>query len=99
LNKALSGEKDISVLKKLFNGESDSYTKFKIAKRTIKLNKKAGAEMLLSILKLGDAPFIKQEVYEELKKTSDKNFGFDTMKTNAENKKAFKKIENWVNRL
>lgn len=99
VNKTLSEENDISVLKKLFDSENDSYTKFKIAKRAIKLDKKAGSTMLLSILKFGGSPFVNQEVNSELKKVSGKDFGFDSMKEKSENKAALEKWEKWIDKL
>ena len=99
VNKTLSEEKDISVLKKLFDSENDSYTKYKIAKRTVQLNKKLGAEMLIAILKFGGSPFVNQEVNSELKKASGKDFGFDSMKEKSENKAALEKWEKWIDKF
>ncbi len=86
-------------LKKLFNNEKDDYSKFKIAERLTTIDKKSGAALLISILKTSELPFVKEEVYTKIKKISGEDFGYDAMKSNADNKKAFTKIKNWQHGL
>jgi len=99
ITKFLASSNNIEELIKLFNNGKDDYTKFKIAERITSLDKKSGEKLLFSILKTSELPFVKEEVYSKIKKISGKNFGYDAMKTNVENKKAFEKIKNWVNGL
>ena len=90
---------EISELTLLFHHEKDEYTKLIIADRMIEVNKKEGFLLLTSILRNGELPFVKEEVYQKIKTSSKIDFGYDTMKSSEENKVAIKKIIEWVKSL
>ncbi len=95
VSKYLSSENNSDALTKLFYAEKDDYSKFKIAKRIISIDKKSGVKLLISILKTSELPFVKDEVYTGIKKISGEDFGYDAMKSNAENNKAFNRMNIW----
>ena len=98
LDNYLSGENDVDHLKALFD-RADEYNKFKIASRISELNKKEGTGLLISILQKGELPFVKEEVYNKIKKISGKNFGYDAMNDDHKNQKAIDEMIKWKNSL
>ncbi len=95
----LSETKDIKKLNELFSREKDDYTKLLIAKRIAKVDKKIGAIKLFRLLKTGELPFFREEVYSEIKNLSGKNFDYDPEKSLEENKKSVRQIKLWINSL
>jgi zinc/manganese transport system permease protein len=98
LDNFLSLENDINHLTTLFE-EADEYNKFKIASRVLKLNKKKGFGLLVSILQNGELPFVKEEVNNKIKEFSGKDFGYDAMNDDEENQKAIDAMNNWGSTL
>ncbi len=99
LDAYLNNENDINHLNMLFQKSTDEYNKFKIASRIVELNKKSGAELLISILKESELPFVKEEVYTKIKEMSGRDFGYDAMNGSEANRNAFKLMDNWKNSL
>ncbi len=98
LDDYLSDEDDIDKLIISFD-ETDEYNKFKIAGRVLELNKKKGFGLLISILKKGELPFVKEEVNNKIKEFSGKDFGYDGMNDDEANQKAINAMNNWGNTL
>ena len=94
----LSGENDVDHLKALFD-RADEYNKFKIASRISELDKKEGTGLLISILKDGELPFVKEEVYNKIKEISGKDFGYDVMQDDHQNQKVIYDMIKWKNKL
>ena len=94
----LSGENDVDHLKALFD-RADEYNKFKIASRISELDKKEGTGLLISILKDGELPFVKEEVYNKIKEISGKDFGYDAMQDDHQNQKVIYEMIKWKNEL
>jgi len=94
----LSGENDVDHLKALFD-RADEYNKFKIASRISELDKKEGTGLLILILKKGELPFVKEEVYNKIKEISGKDFGYDAMQDDYQNQKVINEMMKWKNTL
>jgi len=98
LDDYLFSEEDIDYLTALFD-EADEYNKFKIANRVLVLDKKKGSGLLISILQNGELPFIKEEVYNKIKEVSGKDFNYDTINDELQNRKAIDEMIYWKNNL
>jgi zinc/manganese transport system permease protein len=98
LNIFLSDEINIDHLSILFDN-ADEYNRFKIASRILEINKKKGIELLISILQNGELPFVKEEVNNKIEEFSGKDFGYDSMKDDKENKKAIDEMNKLKNTL
>lgn len=95
----LSGITEISELTLFFHHEKDEYTQFKIANRMCELNEKEGYILMISILQNGELPFVKEEVYQKIKKRSKIEFDYDTMKNGEDNKTGIKAMIEWAQTL
>jgi zinc/manganese transport system permease protein len=90
---------DENKLHKLFDAEKDYYVKLQIAKRIVDINKKSGLELYLFLLENSDLPFLQNEIVQQMRQISKKQFGYDTEKDNIENEKALRKWREWINSL
>ncbi len=98
LDTYLSEKENIDHLTTIFD-EADEYNKFKIASRVLELNKKKGLGLLITILQIGELPFVKEEVNNKIKEFSGKDFGFDPMKDVLSNQKALDAMNVWKSLL
>lgn len=96
LDNFLSEEQDINHLTIVFE-KADEYNKFKIASRVLELDKKAGVGLLISILKNGQLPFVKEEANNKIIELSSKDFGYVPLHDNIKNKRAIDEIIKWKN--
>lgn len=99
--KKINGDTSNSIeqLKKEFDETEDDYSKIDIAAKIYTLDKKTGANLLLSILKKTDFPFVLDETVSKLNELSNKNFNIDSTMDTNQKIKGIKQIENWINSL
>lgn len=90
---------EISELTLMFHHEKDEYTRLKIADRMCEINEKEGYLLLIAILQNGELPFVKEEVYQKIKKRSKIDFGYDTTKREEDNKSAINEMIEWTKTL
>ncbi len=90
---------DVETLNNLFAKTNDDFTKLQIANRLAEIDKKAGAEKLLVIVKESEFPFLCNEAVESLKLISGKNFKYNPGKSVTQNEKGIRQIERWIKSL
>jgi len=59
----------------------------KIAERISGLNKKIGLRLLLDLLKECELPFLQEEIVNNIRKLTGKNFGFDPVNIKEKTKR------------
>ncbi len=99
LKNYLSKITEISELTLLFHHEKDEYTRLQIADRMSEINEKEGYLLLIDILQNGELPFVKEEIYQKIKKRSKIDFKYDTTKKEEDNKRAIKEMIEWIETL
>ena len=99
LENYLSKITEVSELTLLFHHEKDEYTRLQIADRMREINEKEGYLLLITILQNGELPFVKEEIYQKIKKRSKIDFEYDTTKREEYNKTAIKEMIEWVETL
>ena len=83
----------------MFHHEKDEYTRLQIADRMSEINEKEGHLLLIDILQNGELPFVKEEIYQKIKKRSKIDFEYDTTKKEEDNKRAIKEMIEWIETL
>jgi len=99
LESYLSKITGISELTLLFHHEKDEYTRLQIADKMREINEKEGYLLLIDILQNGELPFVKEEIYQKIKKRSKMDFKYDTTKREEDNKASIKKMIEWIETL
>ena len=99
LDNYLQSIHDENRLHKLFDAEKDLYTKSKIANRIIAINKKLGLKLYLFLLEDSDLPFLQDEIVQQMRAMSNRQFGFDPEKDKIENETALNKWKEWIDKL
>ncbi len=93
----LSALKDKEKLAELFSENDDDFVKLKIAERISEIDKKAGAEKLLLLLRKSQFPFFRSEVYGKIKSISGRDFNYNPNLSVKENAKSLSSIKSWIN--
>ncbi len=99
LDNYLNSISDITKLKTIFSTQEDEYSKYKIAKRALAINKKAGLSLLLKALSNGNLPFVEEEIVEQMRKTTGKNFGYNSSSGSEENNLAITKWKILISKM
>ncbi len=95
----LNSVNDVNFLHNLFDAEKDDYMKFSIAKRIADLNRQVGFSMFIDIIESSDTPYLNDEIINELRRISGKNFGYDVSNEFGQNGIALNKWKEWINLL
>lgn len=99
LNEFLGDIHDPKFLHLQFDAEKDQYVRLKIAERIAEINKKEGLLLQLDLLEKCELPFLQEEIINNMRDLSGKDFGFDPMNTSEINKDALKKWREWINSI
>ena len=94
-----SNESALNDLLKSFSQTEDWTERFEIAQKIVTINRKSGLTLLVRLLKECPYPFLREEIFQELKKQSGQDFGYDSLKDFKENQQAFKRMESWLQKL
>ncbi len=95
----LNSISDTDKLQRLFYAEGDEYSKYKIAERLLIIDKKKGLKLFFEIISNSELPFIKEEAIEKMRNITGNNFGFDSAKSNDENRNALEKWKNFIDEI
>lgn len=89
---------DLNWLEQAFEKNDASFVRLSIVERTLEIDKRTGGRLALKILQ-GQAPvFVREQVFNLMKKSFGQDFGYqpDDDPANAENKKALQAWEYWL---
>jgi len=96
LQKYLANFSNADSLEEFFDTETDKYRRFEIAQRIARLSLKKGISKMLILLEDNSQPFVNQEIADTIKALTKLNFKYDALENTAQNKKALKKIKEWI---
>jgi zinc/manganese transport system permease protein len=99
LERFLKNQNNISILTEMYKVEPEKYIKIKIAYRAAEIDSKPGLNLMITLLKNCEFPFLREEILNNMHEISDMNFGYDSDKSFKENSNALTKWQNWVNNL
>ncbi len=82
-----------------YDKTEDWTERFEISRKLTAINKKLGLAKMVQLLKECPYPFLREEIFQELKKHSGQDFGYDSLKDFKENQQAFKRMESWLQQV
>jgi zinc/manganese transport system permease protein len=88
--------KQVDILHKIFDAESDPYIRYRISEQVFRLNKRTGLELMYTILVTCEFPYLREEIIEKFQTSSGENFGFDSARNPDQNKEALDQIKIWL---
>lgn len=98
LDVKLAQMQSVAELAKLYEQVKNPFQRFRIADKIYSLDKKEGSRILIDYLKFCQIPFLREKALQKLKKSAGTDFGYDTMKSVLENRKALQQWEDWWQR-
>lgn len=99
LDKFLATIQGPKKLQEIFDAEQDKYTRYKIASRMAKLDRKQGLSLLLDLLESCELPFLREKIVQEMRQLTGKKFGFDASLGLIENRAALHRWRKYIDRV
>lgn len=86
---------DIEKLEKMYNSAGDADEKLQIAQQMVEINESEGISKIISLLKISQFPYLREEMIKAIEEKSHNRFGYDSSKSAEENSDALKKLDKW----
>lgn len=95
LQELLAGDRSVQELLEIFHNIDNPFQRFEVAHKLFDQDKKQGCRILIEYLEFCKIPFLKQKALDLLFTISEQTFGYDALKSAAENKESLRQWQQW----